>query len=132
MMKQALIILFFAIAVFSSDLKKLKTYYLSKDEIKKVMITAGKTKKLLTFRWTLYKNEGLVMFSSYDQMVMQYILYLNHTNQQFRIDLTSGGSNLYLRPYLLIRFDKFDFAKHKAKISLWIYDKQSEIEIKKL
>ncbi|SFV51392.1 hypothetical protein MNB_SM-7-307 [hydrothermal vent metagenome] len=118
--------------VFANELIKVKEYHLKKDEIKKILVKYASSEKLLTFRWTLYKNDALVVFSSYDQIVSQHLLYLNHTNQSLRIELVSRGAYEYITPYLLIRFDEFDFGKDRAKISLWLYDKRHEVYLKYL
>ena len=125
-------VFFVAAAVFGNELQKLKTYTLAKDEVKKILVKTQRSQKVLKFRWTLYKNEGLVFFTSFDQIVSQHILYLNHTNQSLRIDLIPRGAHDYVEPYLLLHFDEFDFTAHKAKISLWIYDKRSETILKYL
>ncbi len=119
-------------SLFANDLRKVKEYNLKKDETKKILVKYDSSEKVLTFRWTLYKNDALVVFSSYDQIVSQHMLYKNHTNQSIRVELTSRGAHEYLVPYMLIKFDDFDFAKHKAKISLWLYDKRQKILLKYL
>ena len=128
--KAFFVLLFCALTLFGNDLKKIKSYLLAKDETKKVLVKTKKAQKFLTFRWTLYKNDGLVVFTSFDQIVSQHILYLNNTNHSIRIELLPRGAHEYVEPYLLLHFDKFDFVKHKAKISLWIYDKRNETIVK--
>ncbi len=132
MKKTFFILLFCVVALFGNELKRVKTYLLAKDEVKKVLIKTKNAQKLLRFRWTLYKNDGLVVFTSFDQIPSQHILYLNHKNQSIRIPILPRGAHDYIEPYLLLRFDEFDFSKHKAKISLWIYDKRSETLLKYL
>ena len=133
MMLQKLFVLFFLFgALFGNELLKVKEYRLKKDETKKILVKYASSEKLLTFRWTLYKNDALVVFSSFDQIVSQHLLYKNHTNQTLRVELVARGAHEYVEPYLIIRFDDFDFAEHKAKISLWLYDKRQEIYLKYL
>ena len=118
--------------LFANELIKVREYRLKKDETKKILVKYASSEKLLTFRWTLYKNDALVVFSSYDQIVSQHLLYRNHTNQSLRIELQSRGAHEFIVPYMLIKFDDFDFEKHEAKISLWLYDKRHEIYLKYL
>ena len=126
-----LILIFLLGGLFSSlqanELIKVRQYNLKKDETRKVLVKYASSEKLLKFRWTLYKNDALVLLGSYDQIVSQHLLYLNHTNQVWRVELKPRGAHEFIVPYLLIKFDSFDFEKREAKISLWLYDKRHEI-----
>ena len=132
MLRNLLIFLVLYSTIFANELIKVKQWQLKKDETKKILVKYASSERLLTFRWTLYKNDALVVFSSFDQIVSQHLLYKNHTNQVLRVELVARGAHEYVEPYLLIRFDDFDFAKHEAKISLWLYDKRHEIYLKYL
>ena len=132
MLQKVLIFFLLSTLLFANNLKKVKEYSLKKDETKKILVKYASSEKILTFRWTLYKNDALVVFSSYDQMVSQHLLYKNHTNQSIRVELTSRGAHEYIVPYMLIKFDDFDFAKHEAKFSLWLYDKRKKVLLKYL
>ena len=118
--------------LFANDLIKVREWQLAKDEIKRVLVKYASTERLFMIRWTLYKNEGLVLFSAYDQIVSQHILYANHSNQSLRVELIPRGARTAIVPYLLVKFEAFDFAKHKAKLSLWLYDKNQEVFLKYL
>ncbi len=126
--------LFFVLCatLLANELIKVKQYHLKKDETKKILVKYGSSEKLLTFRWTLYKNDALVVFSSYDQIVSQHLLYKNHLNQVLKVELIARGAHEYVEPYLLIKFDDFDFVKREAKMSLWLYDKRHEVYLKYL
>ena len=132
MLHKLLIFSFFCTALFANELIKVKEWHPKKDETKKILVKYASSEKILTFRWTLYKNDALVVFSSYDQMVSQHLLYKNNTNQVVRVELVSRGAHDFVVPYMLIKFDDFDFARHEAKISLWLYDKRHEIYLKYL
>jgi hypothetical protein len=116
----------------ASDIKKIKEIALKKDEQKKILVKYGSFKKLFTFRWTLFKNGGLVIFRSYNNIVAQNILYLRHQNQSFRLELKSRGVDSYDVPYMLIKFKKFDFEKKTAEFELFLSDKDSQIVLKYL
>lgn len=88
--------------------------------------------KLFTFRWTLYKNHGLVIHRSYDRVVGQNVLYLNYTNQSIHLDLTPRGADFYNVPYLLIKFKKFDFKKHEAIFEFYLSDEKGQIHLQYL
>ena len=132
MLRYTLFVFLFCGTLLANELLKVKEYRLKKDETKKILVKYDSSEKLLTFRWTLYKNDALVVFSSFDQIVSQHLLYKNHTNQNIRLELISRGAHEYVEPYMLIKFDDFDFAKHEAKISLWLYDKRHQIYLKYL
>ncbi|MDF1879264.1 hypothetical protein JHD46_06380 [Sulfurimonas sp. SAG-AH-194-C20] len=105
---------------------------LKKDESTKFLVKYNNYKRLVAFRWTLYTNEGLVMFHSYDTKVAQNVLYLNTTNQSFKIFLKQGGNANYEAPYLLVKFKEFDLEKNKAKFEVFLSDKKSQIKIEKI
>ncbi len=119
-------------ATFANDFKDIKKIALKKDEQKKILVKYDTYKKLFIFRWTLYKNDGLVIHRKYDGIVGQNILYLNHQNQSFRFDLKPRGADAYNVPYMLVKFKKFDFKKQKALFELFVSDKQNQIEIEYL
>lgn len=111
-------------AIEYKDMEKIS---LKKDEQTKILVKYKTYTKLLTFRWTLYVNEGLVVFHSYDKNVAQTILYLNTKNQSFKVLLKPKGTNQYEVPYILVKFKEFDFKKHKANFEVFISDKRREI-----
>ena len=132
MKKNVLLFLLSASSLLATNLLKIKEYYLEKDETKKILVKYASSQKVLSFRWTLYKNDGLVVLSSYDRIVSQHLLYMNHQNQSFRIELKPRGAYESASPYMIIKFDEFDFEKRKAKFSLWLQDRRQEILIKYL
>src|SRR3989339_563071 len=78
--------------IFASDLVETKEILLKKDVQKKILVKYADKEKLFKFRWTLYKNGGLVVFRSYDKIVAQNVLYLRHENQSFRVELKTRGA----------------------------------------
>jgi len=125
-------VLLFGSATFANDFKDIKKIVLKKDVQKKILVKYDIYKKLFKFRWTLYKNGGLVIHRNYDGIVGQNILYLNHQNQSFRFDLKPRGSDAYNVPYILVKFKKFDFKKHEAHFELFISDVKNQIELEYL
>jgi len=132
MFKYFLLSILFSVTLFATELLKVRQYELKKDETKKILVKYGTSQKIFSFRWTLYKNDGLVVFSSYDQIVSQHILYLNYHNQSIRVELKPRGAYEYNVPYILVKFVKFDFAKQKAKFEIWLLDKRQEVFLKYL
>jgi hypothetical protein len=135
-MKSFLKITLFVLFAFSilngNEFRDIKKISLNKDEIKKIIIKYDGYEKLFKFRWTLYKNGGLVIFRSYDQIVAQNILYLRDKNQSFRVELKPRGADFYNVPYLLVKFTKFDYEKNKAIFKLFLSDEREQIRLKYL
>jgi len=124
------ILLLFSSVTFANNFKEVFKISLKKDEQKKILVKYDNKERLFKFRWTLYKNDGLVTFHSYDKMVAQNILYLNHKNQSVRVILRNDGENFYTPPYFLLKFKEFNQKKSEAKFELYLYDKEMQIKLK--
>ncbi len=122
----------FFIQVDAMDFKEVKTIKLKKDQLKKILVKYGSFSKLLTMRWTLYKNNGLVVFHSYDKFVFQNVLYLRYKNQFFKQELKSKGADDYVTPYLLVKFKEFNYETREAIFDLFLSDSQAQINLKYL
>ncbi len=130
---QVLTILFFSFGfIFANDFREIEKMSLKKDEQKKILVKYNDKKKLFKFRWTLYKNGGLVIFRSYDKIVAQNVLYLRHQNQSFRFDLKTKGADSYNVPYILVKFKEFDHETNEADFELMLSDKKMQIELEYL
>jgi len=105
---------------------------LKKDELKKILVKYDGKEKLLKFRWTLYKNGGLVIFRSYDRIVAQNVLYLRHKNQSFRLELKTRGTDFYNVPYVLVKFKEFKYDTKEAVFELLLSDSSMKIALKYL
>ena len=117
---------------FANEYRDMKKISLKKDEQKKILVKYDSYERLFKFRWTLYKNGGLVIFRSYDRKVAQNILYLNGKNQSFRVELKARGADFYQVPYILVKFKEFDYEKNEAKFELFLSDKKMQIELQEL
>ncbi|MCF6340000.1 MAG: hypothetical protein L3J10_04505 [Sulfurimonas sp.] len=118
--------------MYANDLRQISEIALKKDEQKKILVKYNDKKKLFKFSWTLYKNGGLVVFRSYDEIVAQNILYLRHQNQSFRVELKPRGSDFYNVPYLLVKFKKFDEKTSKAEFEVFLSDDKFQITLQDL
>ena len=116
-------------SVHGLEFKEVKIIKLKKDEQKKILVNYGKYSKLLTFRWTLYKNDGLVVFHSYDQYVFQNILYLKYKNKFFKQELKSRGGDYYNTPYILVKFKEFNYETREAVFELLLSDSKAQINL---
>ncbi|WP_324172775.1 hypothetical protein [Sulfurimonas sp.] len=118
--------------VHADEFRDIVSVSLKKDEVKKILVKYGSVSKLLKFRWTLYKNDGLIIHRSYDRVIAQNILYLRYKNESFRVVLKPKGADYYKVPYLLVQFKKFDFEKDEAIFDLLLSDKSMSVNLKYL
>lgn len=118
--------------ISANDFREVKQISLKKDELTKILVKYGQTEKLFKFRWTLYVNNGLVVHRSYDKIVGQNILNLNHKNQSFRLELKSRGADNYNVPYILVKFKEFKYDTKEAVFDLLLSDEKLQIELKYL
>jgi len=118
--------------IFANEFREIKEISLKKDEQKKILVKYGNKEKLFKFRWTLYKNGGLVIFRSYDRVVAQNILYLRHKNQSFRLELKSRGADFYNVPYMLVKFKEFKQDTGEALFELLLSDEKHQISLQDL
>ena len=118
-------------AAYTLDFKQTKIIKLKKDEQKKILVKYENFIKLFEFRWTLYKNGGLIINRSYDKIVAQNILYKRYKNNTFRLELKSPGvSKRSKAPYILVKFEEFDFKTNEAVFKLFLYDDIGNISLK--
>ena len=128
------ILLFFVLLlnVYANDFRDIRKISLKKDEQTKILVKYDSKEKVFTFRWTLYKNGGLVIHRSYDKTVSQNILYLRHTNQSFRLELKPRGADYYNVPYFLVKFKDFNYEKNEANFELYLSDEKGQVMIEYL
>lgn len=122
----------FANTIFADQFREKWKISLKKDEQKKFLVKYGSYEKLFKFRWTLYTNDGLVVFRSYNRHVGQNILYATTKNSSFRVELKTRGANHYNVAYMLVTFKEFDYEKNEAKFEIFLSDRNMEIKIEEL
>ena len=116
-------------ATFANTLALMRNISLKKDVQKEILVKYDSQKKLFKFRWTLYKNGGLVIHRSYDKIVAQNILYQRYNNQSFRVPLKPFGYKDYNMPYILVKFKKFDVEKNEANFDMFLSDEERTVTI---
>lgn len=119
-------------SVLASDFRDIKEISLKKDEQKKILVKYGSNEKLFKFRWTLYKNGGLVIHRVYNKQIAQNILYQRYKNRSFKLELKPRGADFYEVPYILVQFLEFDYEKNEAKFKLMLSDEKMQIKLKDL
>ncbi len=122
---------FFSMGI-ALDYKQTKRIELAKDEEKKILVNYDGFSKLFKFRWTLFKNGGLVIHRSYDNVISQNILYTRHKNNFIKLKLKSRGAGNYDVPTFLIKFKEFNYQTNKAVIELFLYDRDGIISLEYL
>jgi hypothetical protein len=123
---------FVSVTLSANDFRYVRKISLKKDENVKILVKYGAKKKLFKLRWTLYINGGLVIHRSYDRVVSQNILYLNHINQSLRVELKPRGADFYNVPYLLVKFKEFDSKKKRALFEFYLSDEKIQLKLKYL
>lgn len=113
--------------IIASDYREIKEIVLKKDEQKKILVKYADKEKLFQFRWTLYKNGGLVLFRSYDKIVAQHVLYLRHENQSFRVELMPKGADYGSAAYLLVKFKEFKQESKEAVFEMILFDSKGQV-----
>jgi len=124
--------LFLSPSVFADEFREILQISLKKDEQKKILVKYDSYERLFKFRWTLYTNDGLVVFRSYDRVVGQNILYLAKRSSSFRVELKTRGADYYQVPYILLKFKEFDFETKEAKFELLLSNKKMQVELEEL
>lgn len=104
---------------------------LKKDEVVYATIDAAKdsqgigTSKSFTLRWTLYRNEGLVVLVRYDKYPYQFILYKDYRLNSWTLNLldSQGVYRHPNQPQLKVTFIGIDdpFNDEKTIAHLRIY-----------
>ena len=79
----------------------------------------------LKFRWTLYKNDGIVMLYNYQNQPYQNILYKNHQLNGFKHFISLNDKPF--SPYFMIYFR--DFSEGIAKFEFLIYNPKMSIKL---
>jgi hypothetical protein len=124
------LLFFFSISLFAFDPLKYwwinDTIYLKKDYPAIYKIFYNNKVYILKFRWTLFKNRGLVMLYNYENHPFQNILYKNYQLNGYRIYITKNDE--LNDPYLMLYFK--NFKDNVAEFNILIYNPEQNIRIK--
>lgn len=131
-LKVLLFVMFTYVASEANDYRYIETVKLSKDEYKKFLVKYDKSEKLFKFRWTLYSNGGLVVLRSYDRIVAHHVLYSKQNRRSFRVELKPKGTGFRNLPYVLIKFEEYDYGIDKAVFKLFLADKSLQVGLEHL
>ncbi|MFP4332970.1 MAG: hypothetical protein ACOCP1_01860 [Campylobacterales bacterium] len=102
---------------------------LEKDQILEIeFVPKDGVKKKLTYRWTLYKNRGLVVILRYDGFVRQFVLNNEYQRDSFKEHLYPENK-YYQRPFFLLKFVDFDRKTNKAKLQNFVHIGEMKMDI---
>lgn len=129
-MRFLLLYLSFVSLINAIDWDVEKSFKLKKDQIQNIVITTPTSEKLLSFRWTLFKNEGLVFLYTFDDHVFQNILYQRHRSRMTKVVFKDVQVKEQIKPFLLFKFQSYDYEKGRAEIVLFLSDKEGNVDLK--
>lgn len=121
-----LFFIFFVSCLLNAEL--IEEIELSKDELKVINLLVENTQKVLTLRWTLYKDNGLVLHIKYDNFPHQVVLYKASLNS-YKVILENLANNINENPNIIIYFINFDMKTNKAMFRYYLNKFNSNIEI---
>lgn len=101
---------------------------LKKDETHTLNLVVENTIKILSFRWTLYKDNVLVTHFKYDNMPYQFTLDTKQRNVS-KIELSSLSSQYSENPYMLFYFVDFNLATKEARFRYYLFRFNHNIEV---
>jgi len=110
------IFLFLPLFLFAEFINFPYTFSLKKDEIKSFIIYYKKFEYPLKIRWTLFKNDFIIVHYNFNNFPRQTALSKNYPLDAFKINLTAY-ERIY--PYLYIKFVDFNDKIATFKIDLF-------------
>lgn len=112
------------------DWKSEKFLDLNKDEFYIVTLQANESQKTLYFRWTLLKNNGLVMHLNYDYFPHQFILYRDYQRNCYKVPLFKEEQKNYSEgPFFMLCFKDYNRKTKVATLKYYIYDGRRDFNV---
>lgn len=128
--------LFLGLVLFTAPLfappewKQNRMIDLGKDEFLVLNFKIGEVEKRLYFRWTMLKNEGLVMHLNYDFFPHQFILYRDYQRACYRQNLFGEDPRIYSdAPYFMLCFKEYHRVQKRAWLKFYLYAGGRDINI---
>lgn len=110
--------------------KAQNTIELKKDEFYAITMQANEVQKTLYFRWTLLKNDGLVVHLNYDSFPHQFVLYADYQRNCFQIPLWKPVEGYYREePYFLLCFKDYKRVAKIATLRYYIYEGSRDFNV---
>jgi len=112
-----------------------KIFKLNKDDIATISVikkdykTQSELDGKLKFRWTLYKNDLLVLLVNYEGFATQHVLQRIYKRDTLSVSLMSDYERTQDRVFLVLKFSDYDEKKKIAMIEAKIRDPRSRVEV---
>ncbi|MDR1911362.1 MAG: hypothetical protein LBQ52_03320 [Helicobacteraceae bacterium] len=126
-MKSFLILFAFFVNLFAIDWAYSEPFSLRKDEFAVFEID----NRVLTFRWSLFHNKGLVCLIKYDHFPYQTILYDDYKLNAIKIPVKTNRTTPPPLPYMTIVFESFDSDRNLSNMRLYLFDELGSVKIAK-
>ena len=96
---------------------------LLKDQEMTLIVKQASDEKVLTFRWTLFHNQGLVTLMNYNGEPSQQLLYKRYQENSIKLDiaLRENESSRY-HPYIIITFLGYNYENKSAQFEVFHKD----------
>ncbi len=123
------LILMLILSLDAAPWSEIKSFTLKKDETAHILIKTASppmSERLLTWRWTLYTDNVLIVHEKFDRIVGQHVLDLGH-GDSFRKPFLPSIATERDVPYAVVRFKKFNDQNKTALFDLLIFDKNKRI-----
>lgn len=101
---------------------------LKKDEVKTIVVSLENIQKILSFRWTVYKNSVLVTHFKYDAIPYQFSLYRNTSNSA-KITLDNIANTGSPDAYMMFYFVDYSDSLKEAKFRYYVFNFNGNIEV---
>ncbi len=115
--------------LYGGELTPIKSISLHKDQTEHLIVKSELLQKHLLFRWTLFRDNALVILRSYDTIVAQHTLYLKQSNRSFRVTLFGARKAHEVAPYLVITFKRFDYQSKQAFFDIYLSDDNERVRL---
>ncbi|MDR2639103.1 MAG: hypothetical protein LBC09_04630 [Helicobacteraceae bacterium] len=127
-MRSFIVAALIAIKLCAADWAHSEPFSLRKDEFAVFEINEN----ILTFRWSLFHNNGLVSLIKYDFFPYQTILYDDYKLNAIKIPVKTNATTPPPAPYVMIVFEGFDRDRNISNMRLYLSDALGTVRIKKV
>jgi hypothetical protein len=129
-MSKLFLALFFPIFAFSFSWDYTHEFNLKKDEVAKIKVLKREDSsvRFIDLRWTLYRDDTLVLLVNYDGFPTQYILQQKHKRNSIKMYLQDDYVDGFKRAYLIVSFKDMNLKKAKLVVNITDVKKVFKIE----